>query len=187
MRKLSFIAVFCLLFSWTHIAAQSPASISGAEISFSFNKQSGFSSNQFAVWIEDSKGNLVKTLFATKYTASGGWAKRASSIPLWVNKSGLSGLDKKDIDAFSGATPRTGALNYRWDGTDKNGGRVAPGEYRVFLEATLRDDNRVLCSASITPGSGTGNLVEAEIKTMYFGSKTNERKMIENVKVLYRP
>ena len=102
-----------------------------------------------------------------------------------VEKSGLSGLAKNDIDAFSGATPRTGALSYRWDGRDKNGNPAAPGEYIVFLEATLRGENRVLYSAPFRMGSGSP--VEAEVKTQYFGSRTGERNMIGNVRVLYRP
>lgn len=185
MKKLCFLAAFCLLFSWTQVAAQNSAA--RAEISFSFERLSGFSSNQFAVWIEDGKGDLVKTLFATKFTASGGWKKRASSIPLWVNKSGLAGLDKKDIDAFTGATPRAGELSYRWDGTDKKGVRMPPGDYRVVLEATLREDDRVIYSAFFTLGSGTGGAVEAEVRTHYFGSKTYERRMTGNVRILYRP
>ena len=185
MRKLLFFAVFCLLFSWTHLAAQSSAA--AAEISFSFNRMSGFSSNQFAVWIEDGKGNVVKTLYATKFAASGGWAKRASAIPFWVTKSGLPDMSKKDIDAFTGATPKAGELSYRWDGTDNNGVRMASGDYRVFLEATLREESRVLYSASFTLGTGTGSPAEADVKSAYFGSRTYERKMIENVKVLYRP
>jgi len=153
------------------------------EISFTYNSQRGFSSNQFAIWIEDCQGNLVTTLYTTKFTAAGGWSKRPNSLPLWVQKSGLSALAKKEIDAFTGATPKTGAQCYRWDGKDKNGNLAAPGEYRVFLEATLRDQNRVLYSASFTPVSGRH--AEAEVKAEYFGSGTAERGMIEKVKVLF--
>jgi len=185
MKKSLFVTTLIIILSWTHIAAQNPAPSSGVEISFTFNRQRGFSSNQFAVWIEDSGGRVVKTLFATKFTASGGWAKRPLSIPLWVEKSGLSSMAKKDIDAFTGATPRAGVLRYLWDGKDKNGTTVAEGEYKVFLEATLREDDRVIYSASFRQGSGSS--AEAETKTTYFGSRTNERGMIENVKVLYRP
>ena len=185
MKKILFVFVFCLSFS--RVFAQSSASPGMAEISFSFKRQSGFSTNQFAVWIEDSRGTLVKTLFATKFTAGGGYARRPMSIPLWVSKSGLSSLDKKAVDGFSGATPRNGTLNYSWDGTDKNGIRLAPGEYRVFLEGTLKADNKVLYSVPITLGSGTGNPVEREARPEYSGSRTRERDMLGNVKVSYRP
>ena len=185
MKNVFLLAVFCLLFSWTNLAAQNTAPSGGVEVSFMFNRQSGFSTNQFAIWIEDSRGNVVKTLYATKFTATGGWSKRPQSIPLWVQKSGLSALNKKDIDALTGSTPRNGSLSYRWDGLDKNGNRASAGEYRLFLEATLRGDDGVLYNAPFTLGGGTAS--EAEVKATYFGSGTRERGMIENVKVVYRP
>ena len=189
MKKLLVFAVLCSAIAWT-LAAQNPAPQGGLEISFVFNRQVGMSSNQYAVWIEDGGGRFVKTLFATKFTATGGWARRPQSIPLWVQKSGLSGLDKKEVDAASGATPRTGAVSYRWDGRGANGAPLT-GEYRVFLEATLRGDTRVLYSAAFTLGGQAGGLqaqgaVEAEVKSAYFGDRTGERRMIENVKVVYR-
>ena len=183
MKNTLFVTIFFLALSWTHIAAQNSVPPNGAEISFTLNRQRGFSSNQFAVWIEDSRGSLVKTLYATKFTATGGWAKRPQSIPIWVVKSDISDLSKNDIDAFTGATPRSGLLSYRWDGLDKNGTRAAAGEYRVFLEATLRAENRVLFSAPFTLGNT--NLTEPAIRSQYFGSSTKERGMVENVKVVY--
>jgi len=187
MKKVCFISVFCFFISCTpQVATQNATNPASVEVSFVFNRQSGSSSNQYAVWVEDSRGNLVKTLYATRYTANGGWERRPQSIPLWVSKSGLSALPKRDIDAITSATPRTGTQNYRWDGTDKNGNRLAAGEYQVFLEATLRGENRVLYSAAVTLGSGTGSPVEAQVKADYFGSGTSERGMIEGVRVVYR-
>ena len=52
-------------------------------ISFNYQKQFGFASNQFAVWIEDINGNHVKTLYATFYTAKGGYLDRAESLRMW--------------------------------------------------------------------------------------------------------
>ena len=179
MKKYFLPVMLAVIFSWTGLAAQSPAS--RMEISFVFNKQSGFSTNQFAVWIEDSLGNYVKTIYATKFTANGGWSKRPQSIPVWVQKSGLAKLNKKDVDALTGATPRTGTLIYSWDGLDKNMKPVPAGLYRVFLEATLRADDRVLYSADFVLGSGSP--ANAILKTEYFGSGTKERGMIGDVKV----
>jgi len=89
-------------------------------ISFDYEKQSGYASNQFAVWIEDMGGDLVKTLYATRYTANGGYKNRPDSIFLWVDKSGLAAMSKTDVDAVSGATPAAGTQYYTWDMTDKN-------------------------------------------------------------------
>ena len=190
MQKKYFFIIFFLAIFWNSVNAQNAGSQPRAEVSFAFNRQGGFSTNQFAVWIEDNQGNHIRTLYATKFTASGGWKKRPNSIPLWVQKSGLSSLDKKETDALTGATPRTGTLNYVWDGLDKNGRPRAAGEYRLFLEATLRGDSKVLYNASFSLTSGSGgsaNPVQAEVKTEYFGGSIKERAMIENVKILYRP
>jgi hypothetical protein len=192
MKKNLFLLSVCLLILYAAITpdklpAQSSA-LPKVELSFVFERQSGFSSNQFAVWIEDLRGNLVKTLYATKFTASGGWAKRNTSLPLWVSKAGLSALGKAEIDALSRATPRNGALSCTWDGSGKNGISAPAGEYRIFLEATLKEDNRVVYSAPFTLGSGgAGRAEEAAVKTEYFGSRTKERGMIGGVKVIYRP
>jgi hypothetical protein len=184
MRKILFGMIFCLVLSGVH--GQNSVS-TGIEISFTYNRQSGLSSNQFALWIEDSEGKLVKTLFATHFTASGGWEKRPLSIPLWVKQSEPSILSKTEIDAFSGATPRvsSSALKYRWDGTDKDGKRVAAGEYKVFLEASLRMENKVLYSAGFTLGGST--MQEIMLRTHYTGKSARERKMIENVRVFCLP
>ena len=186
MKKFFCFCIFCAALSLVCLQAQTANA--AMEITFSLSRQFGTSSNQFAVWIEDSRGNFIKTLYATRFTASGGWQRRPLSIPLWVKQSGLSALNKADIDAFTAATPRSGALSYRWDGTDKNGRVVSPGEYLVFLEATLRSENHVLYSAPFTlRGAGSGSSAEATVKTVYSGSGTREHDMIQNVKVVYRP
>lgn len=54
------------------------------KISIDFNRSSTPASNQYAVWIEDTDGNVVKTLFVTNFTSNGGYAVREDSIPTWV-------------------------------------------------------------------------------------------------------
>jgi rhodanese-related sulfurtransferase len=130
-------------------------------ITFDYTKQSGYASNQFAVWIENKDGKLVKTLYATRFTANGGYKNRPDSIPLWVEKSGLSSLSKDDMDAISGATPKTGALSYIWDLTDGNGNAVTRGEYKILIEGSMRWKNRVVYTATVDT-SGMVSDFEAE-------------------------
>jgi hypothetical protein len=159
----------------------SPAGTSGVEVHFTYTRQGGFASNQFAVWVEDAQGRHVKTLYATRYTAAGGWQRREHSLPLWVKQSNLPNLNRSQIDAFSGPTPRSGAMSYSWDGTDSAGRAVPPGEYRVFVEGTLRNENRVLYTAIVKLGEHG----QATVQTQYFGSSTAERGMIDQVRVTY--
>lgn len=123
--------------------------ISKLVISFDFEKQSGNASNQFAVWIEDMDGKFIKTLYATRFTANGGYKNRPEALPTWVEKSNLVSMNKTDIDAITSATPETGFLYYIWDLTDKSGNKVPISEYSFFVEGNLRWNNRILYSGTI--------------------------------------
>ena len=175
MKRLVIFYVFFATLALTCVAAQQTV-----ELSFTYTQQPGSGSNQFAVWIEDSQGVCVKTLYATRFTANGGWKRRATSIPQWVKRSGLSVMTQSQIDAFSGATPKTGNLTYRWDGTDSRGTALPPGEYTILLEGTLRGESQVLYRAPMQIGQGPG---PAEVVVEYIGTATAERAMISAVTV----
>ena len=138
-------------------------------VTFDYEKQSGYASNQFAVWIEDMDGNYINTLYVTKYTANGGYKNRPDSIALWVEKSDLASMQKSEVDAIAGATPKTGNLSYSWDLTDSKGNTVQPGEYKFFVEGTLRWKNYVLYSGVITIGDEPVT-VQAGIEVVYESS-----------------
>ena len=179
MRKIIFAMM--LMLAASALFAQS----NKAEISFNFTYQKGFASNQFALWIEDAQGGYIKTLYATKYTAAGGWKKRENSLPLWVKQSSLAKMNKAQIDALSGATPKSGGiLTFTWNGTDAAGKELGDGEYIVFLEATLRNENRVLYTMPVKLGGNAENAVD--VQEQYFGKGTAERGMISQVKVIIK-
>jgi hypothetical protein len=138
-------------------------------VTFEYEKQSGYASNQFAVWIEDMDGKLIKTLYATRFTVGGGYKDRPESIPTWAEKAGLASMEKSETDAVSGATPKIGTLSYTWDLTDKNGGAVALGEYRFIVEGSLRWKNRVVYSGAVDIG-GAAVTVQAGADFVYEAS-----------------
>ena len=157
-------------------------------VSFDFEKQSGYASNQFAVWIGDMGGQLIKTLCATKFTASGGYKNRPGSISTWVGKAtGVS-----DFDAVASATPKSGAVSYTWDLTDEAGNAVPPGKYMFLVEGSLRWENRVIYWGEIEVG-GKGATAEAERKFTFVGEGNQpeldedspECGMITNVRAEY--
>jgi len=200
MRKLAMIIGTALLLtalcacSSGGVGSEPPSYKAGTlTISLDYEKQSGYASNQFAVWIEDVGGNLVKTLYATRYTANGGYKNRPDSIPLWVDKSNLVVMSKTDVDAVSGATPVTGTQYYTWDMTDKNNNAVAPGEYTFFVEGSLRWKNRVIYSGVVDTNGGSA-VIEAKAEYFYEASGNNpalsedasENAMISNVTADWR-
>jgi hypothetical protein len=103
-------------------------------LKFDFNSTSTSASNQYAIWIEDSKGNLVKTLYASDFTVHGGYRYRPDSLKFWVRKSNLASMSDSKVDAVSGATPRAGQQTYIWDCKDDQGNIVPNGEYNFYLE-----------------------------------------------------
>jgi hypothetical protein len=157
-------------------------------VRFDYNKQSGYASNQFAVWIANLDGTLAKTLCATKFTAKGGWKNRPESIFNWVAKAtGVS-----DFDAVAGATPKSGAVSYTWDLTDEAGNAVPPGTYWFLVEGSLRWGNRVLYTGQIEIG-GKNATAQAEPQYILVGEGNQpaldedapECGMITNVRAEY--
>lgn len=83
---------------------------------FGFNKKNA---PQFAIWIEDTRGNYLSTVFVTYKTATEGWQankgnRRKESLPHWSYQRGViyeDGLllptkDQPLTDGITGATPK---------------------------------------------------------------------------------
>jgi len=148
MKRLLPLLLCILFFAGCAASAPSPPAVeAGAPgtlaITFDFERQSGVASNQFAVWIEDLDGNMVKTLYATQFTATKGYKNRPDSLATWVNRA----LGSTDFDAVAGATPKSGPQVYVLDCAD-----IAPGSYRFFVEGTLRWKDNVLYTGEIEIG-----------------------------------
>jgi hypothetical protein len=177
LSSLAILAAALLLCGTT--AAAEPGRV---EISFTFQQLAGFASNQYAVWIEDDAGEYVRTVFATRFTADGGWKTRPLALAHWVEKSSLPEMSSGAVDAFSGPTPRPGEQTYVWDCKDNAGTTVPAGKYVVCVEGTLRNEDVVIYTAAVEVG---GPSKEAEVRTEYFGSETDDRRMLGGVRVNY--
>ena len=101
MRKRNYlIALFAAILLAVPAIIQSKqekaAKIKTLEVSFNYQRQPGPGSNQYAVWIENDKGDVVRTLFITSYTTKGrtrpgeepmrGYVKRPNCVPTWVKQ-----------------------------------------------------------------------------------------------------
>ena len=179
-----------------HAEPDAPKEVSGAVvITFDYERQSGSASNQFAVWIEDMDGNYINTVHATQWTATGGHKSRPDSIALWVEKSGIAAMPDYYVDAISGATPKSsGSQSYTWNLKDINGDTVSFGEYRFFVEGTLRWKNFVLYSGVIeindvpaTVQADADFIYEASDRYAALTSDSTENKMIGMVTAIYDP
>ncbi len=81
MKKL--ISAFIIYLSlFLACGAMAEQAIDSIEISFVFNRMPTIASNQFAVWIENSNGEMIQTLYVTDFTAKRrGYEKRDMSLP----------------------------------------------------------------------------------------------------------
>ena len=161
----------------------------GLELSFRYDKQPGPGSNQYAVWIENADGQVVKTLFVTEFTAKGrsrdgskparGYTYRTSCTPTWVQHIHADALTDDQIDAFTGATPAaSGVQTFVWDFTDQDGKPVAKGTYRFYIEATYNGPSVVTYTGTVTSGAPAGDL---PIETSYIDPSEDRKDMITNV------
>lgn len=163
---------------------QAASEARGITVTFPYKKQGGFSSNQFAVWVEDAEGNLVKTLYATDFTAKGGWEKRPQALPFWVERAGLRNQPEEALEEIAGATPKSGDFSCYWDCAGMDGQRVPEGVYQIFVEGTLRKENRVLYSAEMNLGA---EAFQTTAEAAYWGDSKKERGMLGTVTVKYEP
>lgn len=179
-------SLFAILYGCNHLQAKEAQSVGYGEeqleISFRFHR-GGIASSQYAIWIEDAMGRLVCTLYATSFTAKGGYEYREDAIPVWVGKAMPQGMSSEQVDAITGATPRNGVLTYQWDGTNDKGRRVAPGKYKFFVEGTLYWKSRVIYSGELTWGGKEQTSIP--IKTQYFNKSLTNKDMITEIKAYH--
>lgn len=108
-----------------------------------------FPATDHAVWIEDAKGQYVKTLGISKSVVSVGDYSHLGHLPTWTAKSGttfeaLQAETEEGVapsfDAVSGASVyflgdvTDSTLVFEWDLTDKAGERVSEGKFRFCAE-----------------------------------------------------
>lgn len=107
---------------------------SGAELLVEFTFEAaadgGRVNNPYiAVWVEDTDGNLVKTISLWALQSQKG-EKWLTDLQRWASVSGATA-----DDSVSGATKVAGSYTVAWDGTDDDGNTVSQGEYVLNIEA----------------------------------------------------
>lgn len=152
-------------------------------VKLNFKRSGTIASNQYAIWIEDAEGKLVKTLYVSDFTANGGYARRKDCVPTWVAKARPSQMPEAVLDAVSGATPRSnGVQTYSWNGKDEAGQLVETGKYHVYVEGTLYWSGTVLFSGVIDWG---GSEQRIELTPVFSEEELTNRDMITQVTAEY--
>ena len=160
-KKILSLMIAAMLLSVVAVAQNSKKASKTLEVSFNYQKQGGPGSNQYAIWIENEKGEFVKTLFVTSYTSKGrsrggekaqrGYIVRPTCVPVWVKTSKAEEKTDQQLDAVTGATPQnSGTQTFTWDFTDEQGKAVPQGTYKIKVEATLYFDSDILYTGSFS-------------------------------------
>lgn len=147
--------------------------------SFDFNKRFKLATNQFAVWIENSNGEFVKTIFVTAFTAGKGWSKRPDALIAW-----RKAVKEKPVDGISGATPKSGRFETIWDMTDAQGNEITDGSYKLRFEANTAWKTYLEYECTI---SVKGNeVLLKETPPEMIGEAPLKQKMVANIKTEVR-
>ena len=162
------------------------------EVSFDYQRQAGPGSNQYAVWIDNAKGDVVKTLFVTSYTTKGctrpgeepmrGYVKRPNCVPTWVKTAKAAEQSDQQLDAFTGATPQVnGTQTFTWDFKDQQGKTVPQGTYKVVVEATLYQASDIIYSGTFTTKDKAGDI---KLTSTLTEPDEKHKDMVTNVKAV---
>ncbi len=168
-KKILSLMIAAMLLSVVAVAQNSNKASKTLEVSFNYQKQGGPGSNQYAIWIENEKGEFVKTLFVTSYTSKGrarggqpaqrGYIVRPTCVPVWVKTSKAEEKTDEQLDAVTGATPQnSGTQTFAWNFTDEQGKAVPQGTYKVKVEATLYFDSDIIYTGTFTTKDKAGNI-----------------------------
>lgn len=152
---------------------------------YTYKAKAGAWANQIAAWVEDENGHIVRTLMATRFTAQGGYKKRSMSLPVWVKRSGLAGMDSSRVDSLTRATPRAGKQVLVWDGKNDDGQPVPDGTYKVILEATLYSNSDELFTGSFVKGGQNQN-IKMDIQLNQEPEQKGNLDMISGVSAFYK-
>ncbi len=199
MKKIFLLCAVSLVALWglaVNGNAENEKNVKGkhVEISFDYVKKPGPGSNQYAVWIENEKNEVVKTLFVTSFTTKGrvregqpikrGYTYRPACVPTWVTNAKAADMSDTELDAFTGATPKeSGKQTFIWDFTDSDGKKVAKGNYKVCVEATLKNEYRLLYVGTLSAKEKEGEIVMKESVNGYDEAYAG---MIKEVKAIVR-
>ena len=164
------------------------------EVSFDYQKQAGPGSNQYAVWIENEKGDVVKTLFVTSYTTKGrarggepakrGYIVRPACVPTWVKTVKADEQTDQQLDAVTGATPQAGGMQtFTWDFTDQQGKAVPQGNYTIKVEATLYFDSDIIYSGTFSTKDKAGDI---NLTSTLTKEDEKHKDMVTNVKAVLK-
>lgn len=107
-----------------------------------------------AIWLEDEKGRLVKTLYVTSELSSTEYMM-GEACPDWVKQAHWDKTDKAVVDAVTGPTPNVGVGALSFDLGDLG---VPEGAYQFKFQVHITEQYNVLYTGTIKTGASPQDL-----------------------------
>jgi hypothetical protein len=101
-----------------------------------------------AMWIEDARGKLVKTLYVSQELSAGEY-RMGEACPDWVRQAHWEKAPRADVDAVTAPTPSVGSETKTFD-LGKLG--VPPGVYQFKFQVHISEQHNVLHRGALTVG-----------------------------------
>lgn len=110
-----------------------------------------------AIWLEDTSGKMVKTLYVSQELSDTQY-KVGDYCPDWVNKAHWEKAPKTEVAAVTAPTPSVGAAELSFDLAALG---IAPGTYGFRFQVHVTEQYNVLYRGEVTVG-GPGSDVKLE-------------------------
>lgn len=101
-----------------------------------------------AIWLEDSQGRLVKTLYVTTELSATEY-KVGEACPDWTRQANWERADRSEVDAVTGPTPSVGAGRLVFDLAALG---IPPGTYEFRFQVHILEDYNVLYRGTLRIG-----------------------------------
>jgi hypothetical protein len=101
-----------------------------------------------AMWLEDGKGVLLKTLYVSAELSAAEY-KTGNACPDWVKKAHWDKAPKSEVDAVTAPTPNVGSEAKVFNLADYG---IAPGVYQFRFQMHVAEDHNVLYRGTLTVG-----------------------------------
>jgi hypothetical protein len=157
------------------------APVSG-KLQISYLVTSDDASRFSAVWLENERGDLIKTLFVSSELAQGAFTVEGDICPDWIKKSQWEKATQAEVDAVSGPTPTTGSGSLSFD-LKKHG--ISPGVYFFCMQIHIHDNYNILYKGEIRLGE---NPAEAQAEVFYSPSRyESSEDLLRDVRARFTP
>jgi len=150
----------CALQARGGVSAQAPPSPAGAgsgrlEVAYLYLPPTSIDPTYHtAIWLEDAKGVLLKTLYVSQELSAAEY-KMGNVCPDWVKKAHWDKAAKSEVDAVTAPTPNVGSEAKVFDLAEYG---VAPGVYQFRFQMHVGEDHNVLYRGTLTVGPADSKL-----------------------------